>query len=62
MRGDAESVATAATRLRPTRIAFDFDRTVCSTKSGAMPIVGKHTVDMELVALMWQYPCAIVTR
>ena len=44
-RGSAEAVADVAARVRPVRIALDFDRTLCNTKSGALPIFGKHQVD-----------------
>lgn len=63
-RGDGEHVAEVAARLRPKLIALDFDRTLATTKSGGVPIFGKHSVDMELLSLMWQHQgaCAIVTR
>jgi hypothetical protein len=32
-------------------IFLDFDRTFCSTKSGADPLVGSHTLDPELLSL-----------
>jgi hypothetical protein len=76
-RGDAETVAAVARRLssetpgcvdgsaaRLCRIALDFDRTLCTTRSGGAPIVGKHALDDELGAILWRYPalCEVVTR
>ena len=51
-----------ATKLA--RIALDWDRTLCTTRSGGEPVVGKHHLDEELCALLWQYDglCEIVTR
>lgn len=62
LRGDASVVSAVAGRIIPSRIAFDFDRTLASTKSGASPIIGKHTADVDLVSLMWKYSCVVVTR
>lgn len=62
VRGDASTVTAVAGDIQPCRIAFDFDRTLASTKSGAPPVVGKHTADVDLISLMWKYPCAVVTR
>jgi hypothetical protein len=61
-RGDASLVTAVAGRICPRRIAFDFDRTLASTKSGAVPVIGKHVADVDLVSLMWKYPCVVVTR
>lgn len=61
-RGDAEIAIEIANRLRPRRVALDFDRTVSSTRSGAPPVLGKHVADVDLISLMWEHPCVIVTR
>lgn len=67
-RGGAEVVAEVAARLAACshlqRIAVDFDRTLCNTRSGGRPEVGKHLIDDELLALLWRYvgQCEIVTR
>ena len=61
-RGDAELVIEIANRLKPRRIALDFDRTVSSTRTGGKPIIGTHTADVDLMSLMWNHPCVIVTR
>jgi hypothetical protein len=63
-RGDASVVAELAARIVPGHIALDFDRTVASTKAGGAPEVGKHTIDEELCALMWEHKgkVSIVTR
>jgi len=64
VRGDGEVVASLAKRLNPHRLAVDFDRTLANTRKGNAPIIGKHTVDMELLSLFWLYPdaCMVVTR
>jgi hypothetical protein len=43
---------------------LDFDRTLASTRSGASPVFGKDSVDVDLCSLLWQHQgtCAIVTR
>lgn len=63
-RGGPELVATLAKELRPARILLDFDRTLASTRSGGLPIFGKHSCDEELLTLLWEHRscCAIVTR
>jgi len=61
-RGDAETVTELARRLRPRRVALDFDRTVSSTRSGTAPVTGRHEADVDLVSLMWEFPSVIVTR
>ena len=33
-------------------IVFDFDQTLCSTKSGAAPVVGRHLLQPELQSLL----------
>lgn len=33
-------------------IVFDFDQTLCSTKSGAAPVVGRHVLQPELQSLL----------
>jgi hypothetical protein len=51
-------------RTRLVRIALDWDRTLCTTRGGGEPLIGKHALDEELCALLWQFPsaCEIVTR
>lgn len=63
-RGDADHVLQVAMRLQPQRIALDFDRTLATTRTGGEPIIGKHTVDTDLLSLFWHFPgkCAVVTR
>jgi hypothetical protein len=48
-------------------LCVDFDRTLASTKSGGSPLVGKHTADADLLALLCSPPegvarVAVVTR
>ena len=52
-RGDAATVAHLTKYLRPSRIALDFDRTLATTRSGACPVVGQHSVDQELMELFF---------
>ena len=44
---------------------FDWDRTLCTTKSGAMPVVGKHSLEPELATLLGAEdgpPVCVATR
>ena len=43
-------------------VFLDFDRTLCSTKSGGSPLIGKHSVDPELLSVAALYPTHLVTR
>ena len=61
-RGGADVVVAAAARLAPARVALDFDRTLCNTKSGGRPSFERHSLDEELLTLMHVQPCAVVTR
>eukprot|EP00928_Gymnodinium_smaydae_P056136 TRINITY_DN39563_c0_g1_i1.p1 TRINITY_DN39563_c0_g1~~TRINITY_DN39563_c0_g1_i1.p1 ORF type:complete len:656 (+),score=61.41 TRINITY_DN39563_c0_g1_i1:87-2054(+) len=63
-RGDGEHVRQVAAEVKPSRICLDFDRTLATTRSGGMPIVGKDSIDMELHNLLWEWrdACCIVTR
>ena len=62
VRGDSSVVTALAREVNPRRIAIDFDRTLASTKGGAVPVIGKHEADVDLISLMWKYPCVVVTR
>jgi len=57
-------VRQLASHLQPRRIALDFDRTLATTRSGGKPIIGKDTMDPDLLPLLWERrtACAIVTR
>ena len=48
--GDGEAVLAACEEWSPTALFLDFDRTLCTTRGGANPLVGNHTVDAELHA------------
>ena len=63
-RGDSGIVSSLAKELQPTVLAFDFDRTLSTSKAGAKPLIGKHSVDEELVALLWEFRgrARVVTR
>jgi len=41
---------------------FDFDRTLCTTKSGGSPLQGRHSLDTELAAVAAALPTYVVTR
>ena len=44
-------------------VFLDFDRTVCTTKSGGSPAVGAHRCDPELLSILAAHPFAhVVTR
>eukprot|EP00040_Diaphanoeca_grandis_P029821 m.175417 g.175417 ORF g.175417 m.175417 type:complete len:648 (+) comp31818_c0_seq1:216-2159(+) len=61
LRGDGEDVAAMVENFRPYVVCLDFDRTVASTKGGANPLQGSHTVDPTLLLL--RHPNVhIVTR
>lgn len=55
-RADGDGVVALAQRLgaKCFAIVFDFDQTLCSTKSGAAPVVGRHTLQAELQTLLPQ--------
>ena len=74
--GDGEAVAALCAEHAPAPAAtgqpaapralaalfVDFDRTLCTTKSGGSPLQGSHSLDAELVALAAQLPTHVVTR
>eukprot|EP00929_Paragymnodinium_shiwhaense_P115874 TRINITY_DN85028_c0_g1_i1.p1 TRINITY_DN85028_c0_g1~~TRINITY_DN85028_c0_g1_i1.p1 ORF type:complete len:656 (+),score=152.50 TRINITY_DN85028_c0_g1_i1:64-2031(+) len=64
LRGDGELVLGLVSSLKPARVALDFDRTVATTKSGALPVFGKHGIDNDLLSLLTLHreACIIVTR
>ena len=51
VRGDGEAVSALAARHAPRLLLLDFDRTLASTRSGADPRKGEHTVDAELLSV-----------
>ena len=74
-RCDGEGVLALVRRLGPAccGIVFDWDRTLCTTKAGAAPLVGKHSLQPELATLLEQAcagdsavtgapPCCVATR
>ena len=67
--GDGETVTAVCAEWRgsgPAAVGitlfFDFDRSLCSTKSGGSPLQGSHTVDADLADLASLYPMHVVTR
>ena len=48
--GDGEVVLSACEEWKPAKLFLDFDRTLCSTRGGANPLLGSHTIDAELHA------------
>eukprot|EP01052_Picozoa_sp_SAG31_P017813 SAG31_NODE_1235_length_9198_cov_5.065282_3_plen_405_part_00 len=64
LRGDGEDVLCwAATAPDEAPIFLDFDRTLASTKGGANPALGVHSVDAGLLSLLADRPnIHIVTR
>ena len=55
-RADGDGVVALVQRLGAScfAIVFDWDQTLCSTKSGAAPVVGRHTLQPELQTLLPQ--------
>ncbi len=45
---DGEDVAALVERIDPHVVFIDFDRTLCTTKSGSSPARGSHRLDAEL--------------
>ena len=60
--GDGEAVLAACEAWQPTTVFLDFDRTLCTTKSGADPLRGAQTVDAELQEVASRYPAHVLTR
>ena len=48
--GDGEAVLCAISSWRPSKLFLDFDLTLCTTRGGANPLIGDHTVDADLQA------------
>eukprot|EP00931_Biecheleriopsis_adriatica_P108516 TRINITY_DN82840_c0_g1_i1.p1 TRINITY_DN82840_c0_g1~~TRINITY_DN82840_c0_g1_i1.p1 ORF type:complete len:694 (+),score=148.12 TRINITY_DN82840_c0_g1_i1:34-2115(+) len=51
LRGDGEDVWQLVDQRQPTVVFLDFDRTLCTTKAGASPLQGNHSLDSDLVAV-----------
>jgi len=63
LRGDGEDAWQLVGQLRPAAVFLDFDRTLCTTKAGASPLQGQHSVDPDLAAVCRGYGhVQIVTR
>lgn len=61
--GDGEYVAGLVDSIQPDAVFMDFDRTLCTTKSGSSPLHGRHSIDAELAGIMLQHPNVhVVTR
>jgi hypothetical protein len=61
----ADASARISKEVKPLAlIALDFDRTLATTRSGAQPLVGTHTLDPDLLNILWDFQgrCCIVTR
>jgi hypothetical protein len=52
--GDGEDVAALVHTLQPHAIFLDWDRTLCTTRTGGSPLVGKHALDPDLHGLLVQ--------
>ncbi|CAE8647499.1 unnamed protein product, partial [Polarella glacialis] len=63
LRGDGEDVWQLASQRQPAVIFLDFDRTLCTTKAGASPLEGNHSLDTDLVSVCSSHGrVRIVTR
>ena len=58
----AEGGRGAAEGVQALPVFLDFDRTLCSTKAGRSPLLGRHTLDADLASLAAVHPTTIVTR
>ena len=65
IRGDGEECLALAQNIDPDLTYLDWDRTVCTTRSGASPLKGTHAVDPDLLSMICSRPKGsvhIVTR
>lgn len=64
--GDGEEVAAIVEASRESSAAgfvfLDFDRTLCTTKTGNSPLHGKHALDPELLGIACSHPNVHVVR
>ena len=62
--GDGEDVVAAVECTDPHVVFIDFDRTLCTTKSGSSPLRGSHSLDRELWGLVrgGRWDVRVVTR
>eukprot|EP00928_Gymnodinium_smaydae_P045933 TRINITY_DN30578_c0_g1_i1.p1 TRINITY_DN30578_c0_g1~~TRINITY_DN30578_c0_g1_i1.p1 ORF type:complete len:725 (+),score=86.55 TRINITY_DN30578_c0_g1_i1:47-2221(+) len=63
LRGDGEDVEQLVSQRAPAVVFLDFDRTLCTTKAGASPLQGNHSLDVDLVSVCSSHErVSIVTR
>lgn len=63
LRGDGEDVWQLVVQRQPSLVFLDFDRTLCTTKAGASPLQGMHSLDADLVTVCRTHSSVlIVTR
>ena len=62
--GDGEDVMATVECTDPHVVFIDFDRTLCTTKSGSSPLRGSHSLDRELWGLVrgGRWDVRVVTR
>ena len=62
--GDGDDVASLIESTRARCVFLDFDRTLCSTKTGASPLHGRgHSLDADLAGVAASHPSVhVVTR
>ena len=60
--GDGEAVLAACATWHPDVLFLDFDQTLCSTRSGADPLKGVHSVDAELHEAATKISTHVLTR
>lgn len=51
LRGDGEDVWQLVGQAQPAIVFLDFDRTLATTKAGASPLDGNHSIDSDLAAV-----------
>jgi hypothetical protein len=49
---DGLGVAGLVTALHPTHLFLDFDQTLCNSKSGYAPVIGKHSLNPHLADML----------
>lgn len=60
--GDGEVVSAICAEARPAAVFLDFDRTLCSTRTGGSPLIGSHSLDAELISVAAVHPTHVLTR
>ena len=60
--GDGETVLALCAEIAPVAVFVDWDRTFCSTKCGASPLLGGHSLDEDLLSVAALHRTYVLTR